>query len=156
MEGLSLELQTRIFGTVHYEEEDVITFPQGIPSFEEERSFLILPIQGSSGEMFCLQSIATPALTFILVDPFFLLADYSPALRPSELKDLGVKKSEELCYYVLCAMKRPVSTSTVNLKCPIALNPALRRACQVILESDAYHMRHPLSEFSHSEEDAPC
>lgn len=151
-----MELQTRLFGAIQYDQEDVISFPNGMPSFEEEHNFLILPIQGSTGEMYCLQSIATPALTFILIDPFCLSPDYAPALRQSELKDLEVARNEDLCFYVLCAMKRPVSSSTVNLKCPIALNPDLRRAYQVILETDDYHMRHSLSEFSRSKEDAPC
>lgn len=151
-----MELQTRLFGAISYEPEEVIAFPGGMPSFEEEHAFLLLPIQGGSGEMLCLQSISTPDLAFILMDPFFLLPDYAPVLRDSELAELGAEKSEDLCYYVLCAMKRPVSQSTVNLKCPVALNPEKRLACQVILETDAYGMRHLLSEFSHSEEGASC
>lgn len=151
-----MELQTRLFGAISYEPEEVIDFPGGMPSFEDEHAFLLLPIQGGSGEMLCLQSVTTPDLAFILMDPFFLLPDYAPVLRASELKELGVEKSEDLCYYVLCAMKRPVSQSTVNLKCPVALNPDQRRACQVILETDAYGMRHLLSEFSRSEEGASC
>lgn len=151
-----MKLETRLFGTIDYEAEDVIAFPHGLPSFEDEKEFLLLPLHGSSGEMFCLQSVATPALTFVLMDPFFLFPGYAPVLQSSELNTLGVSRSEDLCFYVLCAMKRPVDSSTVNLKCPIALNPDRRRACQVILETDAYHMRHPLSEFSHSEEDASC
>ena len=37
--------------------------------------------------------------------------------------------------------------STLNFKCPVVVNPDSRRAIQVILESDAYHMRHRLAEF---------
>ena len=76
-------------------------------------------------------------------------------LQPQELKSLGVSESQELAFYVLCVVKKPVADSTVNLKCPVAINPHTRTARQVILETDAYEMRHPLAEFG-AEEVAPC
>ena len=57
-------------------------------------------------------------------------------------------------YYVLCVVKNPVSDSTVNLKCPVAINPETRVAYQVILDTEDYEMRHPLAEFSKG--GAPC
>lgn len=151
-----MELQTRLFGTIFYEEEDVITFPCGLPSFEDEHTFLLLPIDESGNSLLCLQSVSTPALSFIMMNPFSLDPSYAPTLSEGERKLLEVERDEDLCFYVLCAMKRPVAQSTVNMKCPIALNPDIQRAYQIILETDAYHMRHLLSEFSHSEEDASC
>lgn len=151
-----MKLQTRLFGTVDYEAEDVITFPNGLPSFEEERSFLILPIEGSEGQLLCLQSTATPALSFVMMNPFSLCPGYAPELSPAERQALKAERDQDLCFYVLCAMKRPVSDSTVNMKCPIALNPDHRLACQVILETDEFQMRHPLSEFFQGKGDASC
>jgi len=151
-----LKLETRMFGEIEYDQDDIVTFPAGLPSFEEEHSFLLLPLGPAANDPLCLQSVTTPALTFVLLNPFSLLPSYTPRLQPKELKDLKVERDEDLAFYVLCAMKRPVGDSTVNLKCPVAVNPDLRIAYQVILEADDYHMRHPLSEFSHSEEDAPC
>ena len=89
------------------------------------------------------------------MDPFSLLPGYAPALQPQELKELGAADSQELGFYVLCVVKKPVSESTVNLKCPIAVHPETRAARQVILETDAYEMRHPLAQFGR-EEGAPC
>ena len=149
------QLQTRLFGPVTYAAADVLHFPAGLPSFEDEREFLLLPIEGSDA-LLCLQSIATPALAFIVMNPFTLSPDYAPVLRPGERQTLAVTRDQDLCFYVLCAMKRPVEDSTVNLKCPIALNPDTRTAMQVILETDHYHMHHPLSSFSREKEDAVC
>jgi flagellar assembly factor FliW len=89
------------------------------------------------------------------MDPFSLLPGYTPVLQPNELKELGVADSQELGFYVLCVVKKPVSGSTVNLKCPVAINPDTRVARQVILEADDYEMRHPLAQFG-TEEGAPC
>ena len=151
-----MKLETRLFGAIEYDADDVISFPSGLPSFEDETKFLLLPLGPAANDPLYLQSVTTPALAFVMMNPFSLKPDYAPKLRPRELKDLQVSRNEDLCFYVLCAMKRPVETSTVNLKCPIAFNPDIRVAYQVILDTDDYNMRHPLSEFSQSKGDATC
>ncbi len=151
-----MKVQTKYFGEIDYESDECLTFPNGLFGFESEQRFLLLPFEGSIGTLFCLQSIQTPSLAFIAMDPFALRSDYMPALRPAELKALDVPDHEQLCYYVFCAIKKPVSDSTVNLKCPIAINPETLTAYQVILETDLYHMRHPLAEFVQDEEGVSC
>ena len=151
-----MKLETKYFGQVDYEAGDVIAFSVGPFGFEEEREFLLLPFEGSAAAMLCLQSVRTSALAFVVMDPFALRPDYAPVLQPQELKELGVTDSQELGYYVLCVVKKPVSDSTVNLKCPVAVHPETRCARQVILETDVYDMRHPLAEFGRKEEGALC
>ena len=150
-----MKLQTKYFGEIEYEESEILTFPVGLFGFEEEHQFLLLPFEGSGGTLLCLQSGATPALAFVAMDPFSLDPDYAPELQPKELRALGVKESQELGFYVLCVVKKPVSESTVNLKCPVAVHPETRVAQQVILETDRYEMRHLLSQFG-PREGAPC
>ena len=53
-------------------------------------------------------------------------------------------------------VKNPVANSTVNLRCPIALNDESRQAIQVILDTDRYHMRHLLAEFGRKGEGPTC
>ena len=149
-----LKLQSKYFGEIEYEAKDVIRFPAGIIGFEEEQAFLLLPFEGSGGGMLCLQSVATPALAFVVLDPFTLLPDYAPELEPADLRQFGVAEAGDLGFYVLCAVKNPVSASTVNLKCPLVIHPETREARQVIMER--YEMRHPLAEFGRGEEAAPC
>jgi len=147
-----LKLQTKYFGEISYEPDEVLTFPIGLFGFEEEHQFLLLPFEGSVGTLLCLQSMVTPSLAFVVIDPFSLCPDYAPALQPQELKALGVEESGQLGFYVLCVVKNPVADSTVNLKCPVAINPETRVAQQVILETDVYDMRHLLAEFGRKEE----
>ncbi|MBQ2698019.1 MAG: flagellar assembly protein FliW [Clostridia bacterium] len=151
-----MKLNTKYFGTVDYEKEDLITFPAGLFGFEEERGFLLLPFEGSGGNMLCLQSAATPALAFVVMNPFSLTHDYEPVLQKRELRFFGAKESSELAYYVLCAVRNPVSESTVNLKCPVVVNPHTREARQIILEEGDYNMRHPLREFSSKGDEGGC
>lgn len=151
-----MKLLTKYFGEVEYEPEDVITFPDGLFGFEDEKTFLLLPIEGGRHSLLCMQSVQTQSLAFVVMDPLALCPDYDPVLQPEELSSLNVTDSQELGYYVLCMVKKPVAESTVNLRCPVAVNPQTRLARQVILETDRYHMRHPLTEFGGGEGETPC
>lgn len=151
-----MKLQTKYFGEIDYEAAELIHFPDGLFGFDGEHEFLLLPFEGGHGSMLCMQSITTPMLAFVALDPFTLDPGYALELQRGELKKFGVETSEALCYYVLCAVKNPVSNSTVNLRCPIVIHPDTRQACQVILESGGYEMRHFLSEFGHNEEAVSC
>lgn len=143
-----MKLQTKFFGQIESDESQVISFPVGIPGFPNEKKFLLLPFAGSESVMLCLQSATTPELAFVVLDPFRFNSSYAPVLQPAELEQLGVETSEELYYYVLCAVHNPVSESTVNLRCPVAINPNTLEGRQIIMDTDEYDMRYPLPEFS--------
>lgn len=140
-----MKAETKYFGEIEFGEEEPLTFPDGLFGFEDEKSFLLLPFEGN-GTLYSLQSLTTPQLAFVLMDPFSLTS-YAPVLEEEELAELGVRDSQELYYFVMCVVKSPVADSTVNLKCPVAINPDTRVAMQVILEEDAYEMRHRLGAF---------
>ena len=151
-----MRLKTKYFGEIDCPEEDKLFFPDGLFGFEEEKEFFLLPFEGGEGSLLCFQSAVTPGLAFVAVNPFPLKPDYAPVLTPGELKAMGVERSEDLCFYALCVVRSPVADSTVNLRCPVAVNDHTHRAVQVILEDDSYHMHHLLSEFGRAEEGAPC
>jgi flagellar assembly factor FliW len=146
-----MKTDTKYFGEITYEQDELLTFPKGLYGFEDEQSFLLLPFS-DTGTLFSLQSVKTSHLSFILMDPFSLDGSYAPVLQPEELKFLGVERSEDLFYYVLCAVKEPVAESTVNMRCPVAINDN-GVAMQVILENTSWHMRHQLSEFRREEDE---
>lgn len=148
-----MKINTKYFGEIDCDETQVLRFPKGLFGFEEETSFALLSFEGD-GMLLCLQSMATPQLAFVMMDPFALDGSYAPVLQPEELEALEVDDSQELYYYVLCAVKNPVSESTVNMRCPVAINGDAQCAMQVILEDAAWHMRHKLAEFS--KEEASC
>ncbi|MBP1758202.1 MAG: flagellar assembly protein FliW [Firmicutes bacterium] len=153
---MPLDINTKFFGPVPYSTEEVLHFPKGIFGFEEEREFLLIPFDGEDSALLCLQSITTPALAFLVMNPFTLDPNYAPILQPEELRSMKVGSSHDLCYYVLCVVKDPISESTINLKCPVVINEDTREAMQVILDTPEFHMRHLLSEFASREADAIC
>lgn len=145
-------LKTKYFGSIEIDPEDVLEFRKGLFAFEDEKRFVLLPFEGSDSALLCLQSVQTEGLAFVVMNPFAVCPGYAPVLTAEELKAMGVKESTELCYYVMCVVRNPVSESTLNLKCPVVINDETRHAMQVILEGDAYGMRHRLEEFG----GAPC
>lgn len=151
-----MEINTKYFGPASYTAEDLLHFPQGLFGFEEEHDFLLIPFEGKDSALLCLQSTTTPALAFLVMNPFLLKPDYTPLLQTDELRAMRVSSSQDLCYYVLCVVRNPVSESTVNLKCPVVINEDTQEAMQVILDIPELHMRHLLSEFGSREADAIC
>lgn len=151
-----MRLKTKYFGEIECREEEKLHFPAGLFGFEEEKEFFLLPFDGGEGSLLCFQSAVTPGLAFVAMNPFSLKPDYAPVLTSGELKAMGVERSEDLCFYTLCVVRSPVSESTVNLRCPVAVNDQTRQSAQVILEDDTYSMHHRLSEFGRKGEDAPC
>ena len=151
-------IQTKYFGEVSYDETDTLHFPEGLFGFEDEKEFLLIPFgdDPQTASLLCLQSTATGGLAFVVMNPFYLNPDYAPVLQPAELRSLEATESQELCYYVLCVVREPVSESTVNFKCPVAINDTTRVSMQVILETDSYNMRHLLSEFQKKEAGETC
>ncbi len=147
-----MRLKTKYFGEIECQPSEELHFPEGLFGFEEEKRFFLLPFEGSEGSLLCFQSAVTPGLAFVAMDPFSLDPDYAPVLTSKELKGLGVERSEDLCFYTLCVVRDPVGDSTVNLRCPVAVNSQTRQAVQVILEEGGYHMHHLLSEFGRKEE----
>jgi len=149
-------LQTKYFGQVDCPDEHVLHFAEGLFGFEDEKRFALLPFEGSDGTLLCFQSVSAPRLAFVAVNPFSLKPDYAPVLASPELSALGVERSEDLCFYALCVVRDPVGESTVNLRCPLAVNDRTGEAMQVILDGDTYHMRHSLAELSGGKEEALC
>lgn len=151
-----MKLQTKYFGEVEYELSEIIQFPVGLLGFQEENQFLLLPFAESGNQMLCLQSVRESQLAFVVLDPFALEPEYAPVLQPAELQEMGVESVEELYFYVLCAVRNPVSASTVNMRCPLAINPHTLQARQIIMEGNEYQMRQPLSAFHGEQGGASC
>lgn len=146
-----MEIKTACFGTVTYNRQDLVHFSEGIIGFPRYRDYLPLPFEPDSDRMLCLQSIEEPEVSFILMNPFVLMKDYCPAVNQEVLKLLKCEDPNDLSYYVIAVIREPFTESTVNLKCPVAVNSKNRLAIQYVLENTEYTLRHPLKSFSDEE-----
>lgn len=132
-------------------EREYIEFDEGIFGFESEKRFLPIMLEEDSDAVLYLQSMENENLSFVIMNPFMLKADYDPKLSEEDYKALGASSPEDLSYYVFCVVGDSVEECKVNLKCPIVVNHVTRKARQVILDSKEYGFRHLLKEFKDEE-----
>ena len=137
------------YGTVEYEEENLILFPDGLFGFPELKRYLFLNLNddGEDDSMLLMLSVDKCEVGFVLINPQFLCPGYSPALTPEELAFLGAREEGDLSCYAICVVHNNYLDTAVNLKCPLVINPETRQGIQVILENSSYGCRHELRSF---------
>ncbi len=147
------------YGSVEYSEEDLIIFPDGLFGFPKLTRYLLLRINEEEDDdsMLLMVSEEDSNVVFVLINPFVLCSDYSPALSMEELACLSATENGELSYYVICVLRNDYLENTVNLKCPLVINPKTRHGIQIILKNTSYDYCHKLGSFSSvMESDQSC
>ena len=148
-----MQLHTKDYGVIDYEEKDLFFFPDGLFGFSQVQHFLPLCLnEEEDSTILLLHGVEDPNLAFVVINPFTLDPDYAPTLTEEELSYLGVKSAEELSYYVTCGLREDSLSNTVNLKCPLVINPENHKGMQVILESSGYDYKHTLGSFASVQE----
>ena len=142
-----MTIQTDYYGLIEYKEEDLIILPEGLFGFPDLKRYLPLMMDEEDDSMLLFQSVERPEVAFVLINPTCLLPDYSPSLTPEELAFLEVEDSGQLSYFVICVIHDNYLDNTVNLKCPLSINPTTRIGMQIIMEQSPYGFRHKLSSF---------
>lgn len=143
-----MQLHTKDYGVIDYEEKDLFHFPDGLFGFSEVQHYLPLCLnEEEDSTILLLQGVENPEVAFVVINPFSLDPDYAPNLNEEELTYLGVKDAEELSYYVTCVLQADYLDNTVNLKCPLVINPENHKGMQVILEASGYEYKHTLGSF---------
>lgn len=137
-------IQTAYIDDVEINETDIIHFQHGLPGFEEERQFIMLPISDESIFQL-LQSIKTKDLAFIVTSPFITVKDYSFNLDEATVEALQINDESEVAVLGIVTLKETLTNSTINLKAPIILNTANKQAKQVILENSNFSIHQPLN-----------
>lgn len=141
------------FGPIEVEDEKVIHFPEGIPAFEQEHEFVIIPYDEESPYVF-LQSLQTPDLAFLMTMPFIFFPDYEFELDDENQQKLGLERQEDMLLYVLLTIPQGrVQDMTANLMAPLVINAANQQARQLVLEHSPYQTKHRLFPTDKAKED---
>ena len=138
------KIYTSRFGEIEVDEKKIVHFKDGIPAFEDEHEFVILPYEEDSPYYF-MQSLRSPDLAFLLTIPFLFFNDYTFELDDATVKELDIKASENVFYYTMITIPNgSIRYMTANLVAPIVLNGANMQAKQVVLEKSNYTTKHRL------------
>ena len=138
------KVNTLRFGEIEIDEEKIVHFEDGIPAFEEEHEFVIIPYDDESPYVF-LQSLATPDLAFLMTMPFVFFPEYEFELDDESQAKLGIEKQEEMLIYSLLTIPGgKVSDMTANLMAPVVINTTNMQARQIVLDKSRYTTKHRL------------
>ena len=128
------KVNTSRFGEIEVDESKIVHFKDGIPAFEDEHEFIILPYEEESPYYF-MQSLKTPDLAFLLTIPFLFFQDYTFEIDDETVKELGITDQDKVFYYSMVTIPNgSIRYMTANLVAPVVLNSDNMKAKQVVLE----------------------
>ncbi|MGG0669494.1 flagellar assembly protein FliW [Lederbergia citrisecunda] len=136
-----MNIQTKFHGEIEVQSDQLWNFPKGIPGFEDEKEFVLLPIEGNNIFQ-VLQSTNSLAVAFIVTNPYTLVEDYSFDIDEPTIELLNIEKPEDVFVLGILTLKQPFETSTINLQAPLIVQMNNRTAKQMILNDNRFTSRH--------------
>lgn len=120
---------------------DVI-FKKGIPGFDSLREFIIKDLEGN--EKFKILESRESEISFVTTNPFEIYSDYEVDLNDETIKELEVKRPEDVVILTIITLGRTLESSTMNLKAPLVINIKNNLGKQYIMQNSKYETKHPL------------
>ena len=142
---MNMEVSTKYFSNIQYNEDEVIYFKNGLFGFENFKKYLLIRFDNNNNNLICLQSIEEESIAFVMLNPYNFINDYNLSLSEEDFKQLQVDDITNVLVYNICVLNDDISKSTANMKCPIVINPQTRNAKQLILEDSSYEFKYPFS-----------
>ncbi len=157
-------IDTFRFGRLEFAEESLVTLPEGLLGFPDDRRFLVLPFRYESGaggpgpsSLCWLQSADDPQLAFLAVEPHLFFPDYEVDLPEEDASALELRDARQASVLALLTVSRgatrgserfplPPMAVTANLAGPIVINVRSRQGRQVLLAEGRYGTKHVLAE----------
>lgn len=147
-----MKLKTKYFGEVEVDESESLLFAVPIYGFDQIDRYIVLSDSSVPDSPFCwLQAVEHEDVCFVLTQPEVVCEQYSPVLSQDDRALLGLAPGEEPVFRLITILPDDVTKATVNMKSPIVIHPAAKRAAQMILDAD-YPVRAPLMR----EEEGTC
>lgn len=135
---MTILIQTSIWGELEIPEQSIYGFPKGLPGFDGETMFALIPWKDTP--FFYLQSTHHSELSFLVVNPFEFVQDYSFELSEGDKEELRIQ--EQVSVFSIVTIQQEATKSTMNLLAPLVLNPVLQIGKQVVLHHSSYDTRH--------------
>ena len=120
-----------------------VRLPMGLLGFEQIKDYLLI-VNPAEEPFRWLQVQDNPAIAFVVIEPFIVLADYHPDIPQQDAEFLGLKSPAEALLFNIVTVSG-TSRATVNLKGPVVINRTTGIGKQVIIANAAdYSIHHAL------------
>lgn len=146
-----MELVTKYFSIMEFQDSDVIIFQNGLFGFEKYKKYILIRFDNTNNSLICLQSIDEADIAFIMINPYHFISDYEISLSETDEKDLKLTDPNTLAVYNICVLQDDMPKSTTNLRCPIIVNTKTRFAKQIILDNSDYPFKYPFQKLINKE-----
>lgn len=136
-----MKINTRKFGEINIEEKKILTMPEGLPGFSGFKRFILL--ENPDTRPFCwFQSVESPDLALVVINPFLFKPDYCFDLKGmiTTKNWTDISEKDLLIYVVVNISENNLHQKeiTANLIGPIVINPVKNEAVQLVLSDSAY------------------
>ncbi|MEW6321199.1 MAG: flagellar assembly protein FliW [Acidobacteriota bacterium] len=141
-DDVPVHVQTR-FGAFDVRARDMVSFPEGLPGFEQCRNFVVLtaehiaPFQG-------LHAVDGPPASFLTIDPRRVMPAYRCQLSRHDQQRLSAGADTVLLWLAIVTLTE--GQAFANLRAPVVINPARMVGFQVMPLNALYPLRHPLTD----------
>ena len=125
-----LEIDTRL-GRRVIETDKIITFPRGLPGFENEHEFTLLPLRQDS-PFLILQSINRKEVGLLVADPYSFMPSYPVIVGEAEQQLLQINETADTVILVTVSIPagKP-EDAALNLTGPIVINHQSKLGLQI-------------------------
>ncbi|MFK8138310.1 MAG: flagellar assembly protein FliW [Bdellovibrionales bacterium] len=138
-----MQINTTRFGEVSIEENDVISFPEGLLGFSELKKFVLL--DDPDDDIFAwLQSCENASVAFPVLEPELFAGDYKVKLGKRDMSSLNINSMDRVRIYSIVTIPEDPTQMTANLKAPIVINIPNRVASQCVLQDNDLPIRQPI------------
>lgn len=136
-----MNIHTKYHGEIEINPENIITFENGIPSFEDEKYFTLLELSQDTA-FFVLQSTNNSSVAFLVTNPFSFFPSYEVKLSDAVIEALKIGNKEDVAIFGILTAKEPFEETTINLKGPVVINSKEKLGKQIVLNDLNYHTKH--------------
>ncbi|MCY7443632.1 MULTISPECIES: flagellar assembly protein FliW [Bacillus amyloliquefaciens group] len=134
-------IKTKYHGEIRIDEGQIISFENGLPGFNDETQFVVLPLSEDS-PFLALQSVKQEYIAFIVASPFIFFKGYEFDIDHATLELLHIEDIEDVEVMAILTLEEPFENTTANLKAPIIVNKKEMKAKQIILHDASYETKH--------------
>lgn len=138
-----MKVETKYHGEIEVNEQDVLSFPNGIPGFLEEKEFVLFPFADDT-PFYMLQSTKNQSLGFVVTNPLLFFKDYDFTIPDQVVEQLKIESEKDIAVYSILTVQDPFEKSTTNLQGPVLINPKKQLGRQIILQDPNYQTKHAL------------
>jgi len=121
----------------------VIELVHPMPGFPVERRFTLVQLD-DDGTLCALKSLDREGLEFLVVPPGSFYPAYEPVIDDEIVADLGIERVDDVLVLGIVHAGQDLASTTINLRAPLVVNIATRRAAQVVLEDVELSVTAPL------------